>query len=423
MHVKFICINMEENMEPFYITAGFSGAIDVRKLEQESRRLISAGYLLAVLCFLLGVFVKGGPGMMGLPLAAKPERHIIADIITLPPKPEEVNAVTDEAPGPPSATGVPSIPEGRIPHFKAPVNDLVARLSSRPDMTGREYRNYVDRQVQILSEQFAASLPREFILPRNPDMRIPMPRYLVRDTGKYRAEVVIPPDDKRGVQGYIRIPYAWGGQLNPPDSLCLNNTRNLARALNRYTNIEAAPAPNQIRLDKTGGLTTYPVIYMTATAPFALTEDELTTLALQVGKGGLLIIDNGAPGSDPDFIARSFHEMVRKFIGWNWTSRPLPHDHILYHCFFDFSDGPPPGEAGVSGDPSKRELIGYFDRDDLVAVYCPQNYGSAWADTRNTGALRMGVNMVVYALTRYKEWFLPETGETKLVSEVPARVW
>ncbi len=410
-------------MTLYSITTGFSETIDVRKLDRESRRLITAGYLLAALFGIsLGALVKGVPGMIYLPGLEKPERHIIADLIVLPPKPEETTVVPQRPSGP-SAQGVPPLPQGRVPAFKAPANDLVERLSSRPDMTGREYREYVDRQIQILSDRFAASLPRGWAIPRNPDLRIPLPRYLVRDTGKYRAEVVIPPDDKKGVQGYIRIPYARGGQLNPPDSLCRNNIRHLTRALNRYTNIEAGPAPHQIYFDRTGGLTTYPVIYMTVTAPFVLDSEQLTTLTLQMGKGGLLIIDNGAPGGAPDFIARSVHEMARKLIGWTWSSRPLPHNHILYHCFFDFPDGPPPGDAGEGSDPSRREIIGYFNRDELVAIYCPQNYGSAWADTRNTAALRMGVNMVVYALTRYKEWYLPETGETRLVSETPARVW
>ena len=403
--------------------AGFSGVIEVQKLEQETRRLVASGYLMGVfLCFLLGTFIKGGPLLVHIPAIEKHERNMIVDIITIPSKPEETEEVTENPAGSPYG-GVPYIPEGRLPHFKAPVNDLISRITSRPDMTGKEYRVYVDRQIQILSKQFTASLPKEWIFPRNIDMRIPLPRFLIRDTGKYRAEVVIPPGDKQGVQGYIRIPYAWGGQLNPPDSLCMNNVDNLTRALNRFTNIEAEPASHQIILDKTGGLATYPVIYMTATAPFNLTPEELTTLALQVGKGGLLIADNGAPGNSPDFIASSFHEMVRKFIGWTWTSRPLPHDHILYHCFFDFPDGPPPGEAEGKDDSSGRELIGYFDRDTLVAVYCPQNYGLAWANPHNTAALRMGVNMVVYALTRYKEWYLPETGETKLVSDAPTRVW
>jgi hypothetical protein len=423
MYAKFIYINPEADMVSHPIAAGFSGAVDIRRLERDSRRHIAAGYLLGALLCLAGALVKSGPAMMFVPPLERPERPIIADLITLPPESGEITE-TPEHPAGASGSAIPTIPGGRLPVFKAPVNDLAQRLSSRPDLTGREYRAYLDRQIRILSNQFASSLPRSFTLPRdNPDRRIPLPRFLVRDTGRYRAEVVIPPGDRKGVQGYIRIPYAWGGQLDPPDTLCLGNVRGLTRALNRFTNIEASVSPRQVILDKTGGLTTYPVIYMTVTAPFELSEEELTTLSLQVGKGGLLIIDNGAPGGGPDFIARSVHEMARKFIGWTWSSRTLPHDHTLYHCFFDFPDGPPPGASGEDGDSARRELVGYFNRDTQVAVYCPQNYGRAWADVTNTAALRMGVNLVVYALTRYKEWYFPETGETRLVSEEPVRAW
>jgi hypothetical protein len=168
----------------------------------------------------------------------------------------------------------------------------------------------------------------------------------------------------------------------------------------------------------------FPLIYIPLEYPLNLTDEQITTLAWHVGEGGFLVFDNIAAEDDLDLIGKSVRETMRKYIGWRWSSRRLPKNHILYHCFFDFADGAPPDVTGsrVPG-ASGNDLIGYFNNTRLDAVYCPQGYGRLWADPKNEAHCKMGVNMVVYGLTRYSEWFTPETGETEYRSKQYRRTW
>jgi hypothetical protein len=156
----------------------------------------------------------------------------------------------------------------------------------------------------------------------------------------------------------------------------------------------------------------------------SLTDEQITTLAWHVGNGGLLIFDNIAMEDDFDLIGKSVREVMRKYIGWRWSTRKLPKNHVLYHCFFDFSDGAPPDTMGskVPG-ASGHDLIGFFNNTRLEAVYCPQGYGRLWADPSNEAPGKIGVNMVVYGLTRYGEWYFPETGAIEYIAKQVHKTW
>ncbi len=95
---------------------------------------------------------------------------------------------------------------------------------------------------------------------------------------------------------------------------------------------------------------------------------------------------------------------------------PIPNDHPVYHCFFDFDEGPPNGAelnlsrvVGASGGNKRSRTIpkqvhyleGITIDDRLVAIYSDKGYAIKWAaDTNNEPQLKMGVNMVVFALTQ-----------------------
>jgi hypothetical protein len=95
--------------------------------------------------------------------------------------------------------------------------------------------------------------------------------------------------------------------------------------------------------------------------------------------------------------------MFREALGRDAKFVPLQNDHPIYHVFFDFDDGPPPG-GEVSNRNYRRAvyyLEGVFLGDRLVAVYSDKGYGRFWErETENEPHLKMGVNMVVFALTQ-----------------------
>ncbi len=396
---------------------GFAACIDLGKLERETRKFLYAGFIAAIL-FHLGIAVLvdyQAPEQ----IAAKreePYRRMKVDIIEIPSSGEEAG----EASAP---FAIPYIPEGRLPVFKRPAVDM-KEFFSRGEFRGNEYGGYLDRQIRDITQQYAESLPKDTGVTFTPRISIPLPRFNIPYTGAHRAEIIIPPGDKLAVQGYIRIPFVWGGPVNLPDTLYINRVRHLARALNRYTNIGAEAHLPGIYLGGNRNSEAFPVLYIPVDTPFALNDEQVLTLAWHVDIGGLIIIDNIAREDDLDHIGRSVRETMRKFIGPRWSSRRLPKNHILYHCFFDFDDGAPPDNTGskVPG-AAGNDLTGYFNGTELVGVYCPQGYGRLWADQRNEAQCKIGVNMVVFALTRYSEWYIPETGEIRYVAKQAHKSW
>ena len=92
---------------------------------------------------------------------------------------------------------------------------------------------------------------------------------------------------------------------------------------------------------------------------------------------------------------------------------PIQNSHPLYHCFFDFYDGPPIGtevgwvttshkggftQGGYESQPVEN-LEGIWINNRLVAIYSDKRYCPTWEkDTDNEPQFKMSVNMVVFAL-------------------------
>jgi len=102
--------------------------------------------------------------------------------------------------------------------------------------------------------------------------------------------------------------------------------------------------------------------------------------------------------------------------GRDYLFEVIPHDHPIYHCFFDFDDGPP-----VAGDFKQivdkgmlpYELEGVTLDGRLVAIESKKWLCNAWSDWGRvvagltgyakfepTRQLQFGVNIVVFALTQ-----------------------
>jgi len=108
--------------------------------------------------------------------------------------------------------------------------------------------------------------------------------------------------------------------------------------------------------------------------------------------------------------------MFRDALGADAKFLPIENDHPLYHSFFDFDSGPPQGDeigilqviediAGASYNKSKKMakpvlfLEGIWLDERLVAIYCDKGYAHKWKNlSNNEPQLKMGVNMVVFAL-------------------------
>jgi hypothetical protein len=101
--------------------------------------------------------------------------------------------------------------------------------------------------------------------------------------------------------------------------------------------------------------------------------------------------------------------MLELSLGSDAKFLPIPNDHPLYHCFFDFDKAPRGSELDETIDEGKLRagwepvfyLEGIWIKNRLVAIYSDKGYSISWErDYDNDAQLKMGVNMIVFALTQ-----------------------
>jgi hypothetical protein len=190
-----------------------------------------------------------------------------------------------------------------------------------------------------------------------------------------------------------RLQYDGGGDwyANP------SSLPNLLQAIRESTSLEVQQRERVLRLGDPA-LWELPYIYLTGHGNVVLTSEEVEILRRYLEQGGFLHADDNY-GLDESFrreIARVFPE------------RPLsevPFDHPIYHIVHDLPDGLPKIHEH---DGLPAQGFGVFLDGRLVVFYSYQSdLGDGWEDGEVHGdpealrraALRMGVNLFVYAVT------------------------
>jgi hypothetical protein len=190
-----------------------------------------------------------------------------------------------------------------------------------------------------------------------------------------------------------RLQYDGGGDwyANP------SSLPNLLAAVNQRTALRVADREEVVRL-ASPNLWGLPYIYMTGHGNVRFSDDEVRILRRYVENGGFLHADDNY-GMDESFR----REIARVF-----PDRPLvevPAGHPIYHVVHDFPRGLPKVHEH---DGLPAEGLGIFVGDRLGVYYSYQSdLGDGWEDPDVHGdsaaireaALRMGVNLLVYAVT------------------------
>ena len=286
----------------------------------------------------------------------------------------------------------------------------VAR-SALLDGLGLEPETLADRILQAREPQHALNVSLELL-----DID-------ALDTGQYHALVVEDPSDKRNTRGYLHIVHAYPRSIvNSVETsggivISVVALRGLVEAMNTYT---------QIKTDL-GGRYTFDAKELMK-IPFVLTSsggfsfDHTVSEAENLGRyllgGGFYIADCRHPAMGPE---RPSSQSFRRFIAaglrsqgvalgrdWNWEK--LPNSHPLYHCYFDFPGGPPPGVDNLSivrFDPVDY-LEGASWGGRLMAILSLKAYtaiweadaDSSWGNRGNTRQRQFGVNLIIFALTQ-----------------------
>ena len=172
---------------------------------------------------------------------------------------------------------------------------------------------------------------------------------------------------------------------------------NLLTAINERTTIKAAPREATVEITDPK-LFNYPYLYMTDHGNVRFTDEEVNILRGYFAAGGFLHADDNY-GMDT-----SFRREMKKL----YPESPLielPYDHLIYHSFYDFSNGLPKIHEH-DGKPAQGFGIFYDNR--LVVFYTYEcDLGDGWENPdvhndlpeKRERALQMGINIVIYSLT------------------------
>lgn len=192
-----------------------------------------------------------------------------------------------------------------------------------------------------------------------------------------------------------RIQYRGGGDwYNDPSSLT-----NLIRYARQHIPISLSERYDDVAIGSRD-LHRYPFAFLTGHGNITVNQAEAANLREYVDNGGFLYVDDDY-GLDP-YIREVF-----SFVFPDDRVIELPFDHPIYNQVFPFPDGLPKIHEHDGKPP---QGFGIFRNGRLAVYYTYEsNLADGWAyDVHNPPeeirlkALRMGVNLLVYAFTHHR---------------------
>jgi hypothetical protein len=198
---------------------------------------------------------------------------------------------------------------------------------------------------------------------------------------------------------YCQVRYSGSWDLNP----AVQNSLLLGLKMN--TTVEVDYTPHAVTLDDPQQLGRFPMVWMTGHYDFQLTKGEAAGLGEYLKRGGMLVVTAGG-GLKP--FDRAFRRELQKAFPDGRLVK-LPPTHPL------FAGGWNPIERIVYTPMAMKdndtlefpEFYGLFVDGRLAVLYCPYDLMSGINRESNAyakgvgadDALRLGINMVTYALS------------------------
>jgi hypothetical protein len=192
-----------------------------------------------------------------------------------------------------------------------------------------------------------------------------------------------------------RIHYRGGGDwYNDPS--CVPN---LCRFVRQRTALDIPDSRVDVTLlDE--DLFSYPVLFITGHGRIAFSPEEAARLRIYLLRGGFLLADDDY-GMDASF------RQAMKAVFPDREFEELPFSHGIYHVHFPFPGGLPKIHEHDNLPPKG---LGIFDdRRRLMVFYAVEsNLSDGWTDPgvhhdpeeKREEALKMGANIIIWALTR-----------------------
>jgi len=191
-----------------------------------------------------------------------------------------------------------------------------------------------------------------------------------------------------------RIQYGGGGDwYSDPSSL-----PNLLAFVNSNTPIKTMQKEIKIKLTDNNA-NHYPYYYLTGHGNIKFTNNEIISLREILSNGGFLHADDNY-GMD-----KSFRREIKKIFP-NKELIELPHNHPIFKSYYKLTNGLPKIHEHNNKPP---QALGIFNNDKLIVLYTYESdLGDGWEDSSvhncpeelRENALKMGVNIIYYALTQ-----------------------
>jgi len=191
-----------------------------------------------------------------------------------------------------------------------------------------------------------------------------------------------------------RIQYGGGGDWYcDPSSL-----PNLLEYLKTNTSMTQASKEVRIKLTDSNAKQ-FPYLYITGHGNIRFSNNEIIALRSILSNGGFLHADDNY-GMD-----KSFRREIKKVFP-NKKFVELPHSHPIFSSYYELKNGLPKVHEHDNRPP---QALGIFENNKLVVLYTYESdLGDGWEDATvhndppeiRDAALKMGVNIIYYALTQ-----------------------
>ena len=191
-----------------------------------------------------------------------------------------------------------------------------------------------------------------------------------------------------------RVQYGGGGDWYcDPSSI-----PNLLEYLRSNTHMSKASKEVRIKLTDSNA-NQFPYLYITGHGNIRFSNNEIIALRSILSNGGFLHADDNY-GMDKSFR----REMKKVFPNKEFVD--LPYSHPVFSSYYKFENGLPKVHEHDNKPP---QALAIFENDKLIVLYTYESdLGDGWEDATvhndspeiRNAALKMGVNIIYYALTQ-----------------------
>jgi len=177
----------------------------------------------------------------------------------------------------------------------------------------------------------------------------------------------------------------------------------LRKKLKELTNINVMDQPKVVRLREIEEMYRHPFVFMTSEGYFELSKQEEKNLREYLDRGGFILADDCVLFGREDRFFQTYLKLLKDLYPNN-PPREVPLDHEIFHIYFDFAKDGSPHMQGVRYGDSNAAALFHPDTGRIMTYATPGDLHCGWmcrywGMDKNLAAIKMGINVVIYALS------------------------